>query len=137
MAPGLSHLDCCPDRAPRRPPSGIVEITPGSSAPWHGISASLGSSARSTPLIWRLCLIAPAQCEIDAFNECGWLERLAQKAKGAAFKRMRLDALVGESADENNRNAVALRAQQVLQLDSRHGRHLDVHDQTAGTRQVR
>ena len=92
---------------------------------------------RSTPLIRCLYLIALAQCDIDAFNQRGWLKRLAQKAKGATFKRLRLDALVGESTDENDRHGVALCAQQILQLDSRHPRHLDVHDQTAGASQVR
>jgi hypothetical protein len=73
---------------------------------------------------------------IEVFDQCLGVERLTQKAGCSGFQCLRLDALVGESRDENDRQPISLRLQKILQLDSAHAWHLNIRDHAAGVIQL-
>lgn len=54
------------------------------------------------------------------------VEWLGQIANCPGRKRLGSDLLIRECREENKRNAVALSAQVILQLDAAHARHLDI-----------
>src|SRR5580700_3382930 len=67
---------------------------------------------------------------MNVFNQAIFVERFAQEADRSRLQRSRPDSLLREGRDEDDRRAVALRDQTVLQLDPAQTRHLHIRDQT-------
>src|SRR5439155_23470045 len=63
-------------------------------------------------------------------------EGLGQETSCSVLQRSRADSLFGERRDENERHAASLGAQEGLQLDTAHGRHLDIRNHARRVIQV-
>ena len=78
--------------------------------------------ARSTPL----------QSPINTFDQSSSIEGLAEEANGSGVHRSLPDAVFREGGNEDNRRAVTLRNQIILQLDPAHAGHLHVDNEARG-----
>jgi hypothetical protein len=66
------------------------------------------------------------ECSVKTFDQRLSVERLGQQANRSGFLHSRTDGLVGEGRNENERHALLPVAQEGLQFDTAHYRHLDV-----------
>ena len=71
---------------------------------------------------------------VQALDQALVAERLGQETKGAGLQDSRTDFLVGEGGDKNDRRAMPLGKQAILQIRTVHAGHLDVGDQTSRVR---
>jgi hypothetical protein len=67
---------------------------------------------------------------LETLNKAVSFEWLRQVANRAGCQRMGAGFLVRECGEENERNAVILATQVILQLDAAHARHLNVRHDT-------
>ena len=66
------------------------------------------------------------QCNVEATRQRVAVKRLAQKADGASNQRLSVRLFIGKGRNENDGRVMSTRAQDIVQLDSAHLRHLDV-----------
>jgi hypothetical protein len=67
---------------------------------------------------------------LETLNKAVSVEGLGQIANRPGRKRLRANLLIREGGEKNERNAVTLSAEVVLQLDAAHTGHLDVRNDT-------
>jgi transposase len=72
----------------------------------------------------------PPQGRVEAFDQTLSVEGFGQETNCSGFPRSCSDGFFGECCDENERHRVPLREQSFLQVDTAHGRHLDIRNHT-------
>ena len=72
--------------------------------------------------------ISASESLIKAIDQFLVIEWLAQKSERTCRKRLRAGSRFGIGRNENDRQAVPLRNQPTLQLNSAHSRHLHIRD---------
>src|ERR1700719_170428 len=70
----------------------------------------------------------PPQGSVEAVDQSNSVERLGQEGNCSGLQHSRTDGLFGEGRDEDEWHAVPLGKQEGLQLDTAHGRHLDIRN---------
>jgi len=74
----------------------------------------------------------PSECRVYGLKQNCVNDWLEQEPYGSLFKRSIPDALFHETGNEDDRNRLTAKFQFLLKIESRHARHSDVEDQTAG-----
>jgi hypothetical protein len=69
-----------------------------------------------------------SQGRVDARDQFGLRERLAEEAHCPAFQRARPDLIIGKGGDEDEWNAVSIADHARLELQAAHYSHLHVRD---------
>ena len=76
------------------------------------------------------------QGSVEAFDQRLSVERFGQQTNRSEFPHSRTDGLVGEGRNENEWHALPPGEQEGLQLDTAHGRHLDVGNHARSVAEV-
>lgn len=91
---------------------------------WTLRSAEPDRAQRSATLVALTGIVS--QCNVEAARQRVAVKRLAQKADGASNQRLSVRLFIGKGRDENDGRVMSTYAQDIVQLDSAHLRHLDV-----------
>src|SRR3984893_12980647 len=84
--------------------------------------------------VWSAAM--PFQRGVEAFHQGGAGKGLAQEASCAGLQRSGADALIREGRYEDERRTITLGAQKDQQVQTAHGRHLDIRNHTRRVIQV-